>query len=254
MNAHFRPAFDRRVAIGVVAAHGVLVALAVVATAKVPAGASADASETPPAVFSVTVSLPSLRDAPPPARAPAAPARPSREDRPAPPARHAEPPVARSETTASRALAPAPEAAPATADVAVAASAGTAPAANSTAVNTAATTIAATPGRAADVAVAPAVTPAPDLVAARPDHDRCPSAGYPVALKERGIEGTVWLRVQVSQDGQPAEVAILRGSGWRLFDEAALQAARGCRFIPARRGDERLASWVEFPMRFALSS
>jgi protein TonB len=62
----------------------------------------------------------------------------------------------------------------------------------------------------------------------------------------------VLLRVRVDPQGQPADVQLLAGSGFRLFDEAALRQVRGCRFIPAARGDESVDSWVEFPVRFAL--
>ncbi len=60
------------------------------------------------------------------------------------------------------------------------------------------------------------------------------------------------LRVKVGADGRAAEVQLLRGSGWRLFDEAALAQARGCSFRPAVEGERPVAEWVEFPVRFAL--
>jgi protein TonB len=90
------------------------------------------------------------------------------------------------------------------------------------------------------------------LTHARADHQRCPPAGHPPALRERGIEGLVQLRVRVDSQGQPSQVQLLASSGWRLFDEAALAMARGCRFHPARQADHAVDSWVEFPVRFAL--
>jgi periplasmic protein TonB len=91
------------------------------------------------------------------------------------------------------------------------------------------------------------------VVLARADHRHCPGAPYPAALLERGIEGAVRVRVRVDPEGRPAEVLLQAGSGWRLFDDAALQRARGCRFFPARRGGAPVESWVEFPVRFALN-
>ena len=103
-------------------------------------------------------------------------------------------------------------------------------------------------------AAEPAAQPAPAPASfARPDHAQCPHANYPMPLRERGIEGTVLLRVRVDADGRAADVHLLQASGWRLFDEAALQAVRACRFVPARRDGAALASWVEFPVRFALA-
>lgn len=106
---------------------------------------------------------------------------------------------------------------------------------------------------------APAPTPTPTapaeptLTQARADRQRCPQAPHPAALRERGIEGVVHLRIRVGTDGLPSEVNVTSGSGWALMDQAALSQARGCRFLPARRGSEAVESWVEFPVRFVLN-
>jgi protein TonB len=93
---------------------------------------------------------------------------------------------------------------------------------------------------------------APQRVAA--DHSACVRAPHPAALRERGIEGRVQLRVQVGADGRARQVQLQGSSGWRLFDEAALAQARDCRFRPALDGDIAVESWVEFAVRFALAS
>jgi protein TonB len=108
------------------------------------------------------------------------------------------------------------------------------------------------PATAAGLADAPAPQAA-EAVAAHPDHAHCPPADYPLLLRDSGAQGTVWLRVRVQPDGQAGDVQLLKGSGWRLFDEAASRSVRACRFVPAQRGGERLSSWVEFPVRFALN-
>ena len=90
-------------------------------------------------------------------------------------------------------------------------------------------------------------------VTARADHRQCTPAAHPAVLRERGIEGAVTLRVKVDTQGRPADVQVLTGSGWRLFDEAALQQARGCQFFPATKDGSAIDSWVEFPVRFALT-
>jgi protein TonB len=94
---------------------------------------------------------------------------------------------------------------------------------------------------------------APPTVVAQADRRQCPPAPHPAALRERGIEGAVLLRVKVDVQGRAADVQLLAGSGWRLFDEAALQQVRACRFVPATQGDQAIDSWVEFPVRFALA-
>jgi periplasmic protein TonB len=99
----------------------------------------------------------------------------------------------------------------------------------------------------------PTRTELPSIVVAHADRRLCPPALHPAALRERGIEGAVVLRVKVDVQGRPADVQVLAGSGWRLFDEAALQQVRACRFIPATQGGQAIDSWVEFPVRFALA-
>ena len=101
-------------------------------------------------------------------------------------------------------------------------------------------------------------TPAEHSVAtpessARPDYAVNPKPEYPRLLREHGVDGTVWLRVWVDSEGHPADVKLAKGSGYRLFDEAALRVVALWRFIPAQTGEQKLASWVEFPIRFTLN-
>jgi protein TonB len=100
---------------------------------------------------------------------------------------------------------------------------------------------------------APATPAAEPQVGARPDYAYNPPPDYPLALREQGIGGVVWLRVWVDGDGRPGEIRLARGSGYRLLDDAAMLVVRHWRFVPARSGNQTLASWVEFPIRFALS-
>jgi periplasmic protein TonB len=108
----------------------------------------------------------------------------------------------------------------------------------------------------ADVAPAPVLgtdftTPS---TSARADHRRCTPATHPSALRERGIEGAVILRVKVNIQGRADDVQLVASSGWRLFDEAAVQQAHGCHFHPAHQGGRAVDSWVEFAVRFELSN
>ena len=89
---------------------------------------------------------------------------------------------------------------------------------------------------------------------AQPDYAHSPPPPYPRAMREQGISGEVWLQVRVQADGYPSTIMLVRSSGYALLDEAALQAVRHWRFHPARKGDQALASWVKFPVRFALES
>jgi protein TonB len=97
---------------------------------------------------------------------------------------------------------------------------------------------------------ATATLPAGVMRLAHPDYAYNPQPEYPELLREQGVGGVVWLKVWVHSDGQPGQVSLLRGSGYRLLDAAAVRAVHGWRFLPAKQGAQALASWVEFPIRF----
>lgn len=88
---------------------------------------------------------------------------------------------------------------------------------------------------------------------ARPDHAHSPKPVYPLALRDLGVSGVVWLRVWVDSTGRPCEIELAKGSGYRLFDEAALRAVQHWRFVPAKNEQQSLASWVEFAVRFEIN-
>jgi protein TonB len=60
------------------------------------------------------------------------------------------------------------------------------------------------------------------------------------------------LRVLVSAEGAPREVALERSSGSSLLDAAALATVKTWRFSPARRGGEAQEAWVLVPIVFRL--
>ncbi|SEK55707.1 protein TonB [Roseateles sp. YR242] len=109
----------------------------------------------------------------------------------------------------------------------------------------------------AGTAPRPDVPPPQEQPAALPaNHRECSdqqtARHYPAMLRERGVQGLVRLRVKVDENGRAAEVVVANGSGFRLLDEAARRVAESCPYVPARRGDQRLASWIEYAVRFAL--
>jgi periplasmic protein TonB len=115
---------------------------------------------------------------------------------------------------------------------------------------------AAPPAPPAEFAMAAPSAPPPSAAAEpmqQAEHAHCPRAPHPPVLRERGIEGRVVLRVRVDAQGRAGDAQVVHGgSGWRLFDAAALTSALDCRFVPARRDGEPVDSWVEFTVRFAL--
>ena len=79
-----------------------------------------------------------------------------------------------------------------------------------------------------------------------------PKPPYPLAARRNGAQGRVVLSVQVSAGGAGGEVLLKHSSGHAVLDNAALQTVRHWRFIPARRGDAPVESWVDVPIIFRL--
>jgi periplasmic protein TonB len=77
---------------------------------------------------------------------------------------------------------------------------------------------------------------------------------YPEIARRRGEEGRVVLRVSVSADGVPLDVAVMGTSGHPSLDSAALSAVRQWQFIPAMQAGRSVPAVAEVPVRFQLSN
>lgn len=95
----------------------------------------------------------------------------------------------------------------------------------------------------------PPFTIPPELLNRR-EVARAMAREYPERLREAGVGGTVRVYVFVDVDGSVRESRIDESSGLRELDDAALTVADIMRFSPARHGDEPIASWANFPVRF----
>ncbi|NMM37899.1 MAG: energy transducer TonB [Glaciimonas sp.] len=104
-------------------------------------------------------------------------------------------------------------------------------------------------------AVAPAPTP-PALEPARfnADYLNNPAPSYPLFSRRNREQGTVLLNVKVSAQGHAEQVQLKRSSGFSRLDEAALEAVRQWRFVPAQRGSVAVAANVVVPIVFRLDS
>jgi len=116
------------------------------------------------------------------------------------------------------------------------------------------------PAPATPVAAPPDVKPAPPAPAAEPvvqarfdaDYLRNPSPSYPPLSRRMGEEGKVILRVSVSPQGTAESVEIRTSSGSTRLDESAQKTVRNWKFIPAKRGEISVQSWVLVPIIFKL--
>ncbi|MDT8903499.1 TonB family protein [Anaeroselena agilis] len=64
---------------------------------------------------------------------------------------------------------------------------------------------------------------------------------YPEEARQSGVEGSVVVKAEILETGHPGEVSIVSSSGSKLLDDAAVQAVREWRFIPAHETDSRQA-------------
>lgn len=79
-----------------------------------------------------------------------------------------------------------------------------------------------------------------------------PKPTYPPASRRGGEQGQVLLRVAVAADGSAQAVQVIAGSGFSRLDQAALEAVRRWKFVPAKRGDIPVDGVVRVPINFSL--
>ena len=100
--------------------------------------------------------------------------------------------------------------------------------------------------------------PAPVAAAAEPSttppaYLSNPKPPYPDALRSRGIQGSVGVRIAVSPQGTPTAVDITRPSGHAEFDTTTRSwILRHWRFRPATAAGQATASTVSTTVRFQL--
>lgn len=83
-----------------------------------------------------------------------------------------------------------------------------------------------------------------------PDYLHRPNPVYPALSRRLREEGTVVLRVSLDAQGSVQDIAIEKSSDFRRLDQAARDAVRQWRFIPARRGQQTIPSTALVPIEF----
>lgn len=84
------------------------------------------------------------------------------------------------------------------------------------------------------------------------DYLRNPAPPYPALSKRMGEEGKVVLRVSVNPQGGADNVEVKTSSGSPRLDESARKTVQNWKFIPAKRGETTVQSWVLVPIIFKL--
>lgn len=74
---------------------------------------------------------------------------------------------------------------------------------------------------------------------------------FPDSEKKKGIQGIVKLSIHIDAKGKVLEVVVLENTtGSVKCAEAAIAAAYGSRFSPAREGSKAVSYWITQPYRF----
>ncbi|MCM0034528.1 MAG: energy transducer TonB [Burkholderiaceae bacterium] len=83
-----------------------------------------------------------------------------------------------------------------------------------------------------------------------PNYLHRPNPIYPAVSKRLREAGTVLLRVSLDATGEVRDINIQTTSAYQRLDQAAMEAVRQWRFVPASRGQQPVASTVLVPIEF----
>jgi protein TonB len=81
---------------------------------------------------------------------------------------------------------------------------------------------------------------------------RPPADAYPEAAKRLGLEGVVVLSLAIDETGALREVRAVEDPGHGFGKAAVESVRRHCRFAPARRGGDPVATTLRYTVRFVL--
>ena len=76
---------------------------------------------------------------------------------------------------------------------------------------------------------------------------------YPSLARDAGIEGTVAIKVLVSEEGKVIDAVVLSSDVTPAMEKAALAAAWKCRFRPAKQRTVPVRAHVMIPFQFQLN-
>lgn len=101
-------------------------------------------------------------------------------------------------------------------------------------------------------ATPPPVAPRQAAIDAPPRPRKAIKPDYPRGARARGEQGEVELEIEVGANGRVTSARVVHSSGYPELDGAALAAARGARFVPAKSGRKAVASTARLKLHFQL--
>jgi len=81
-----------------------------------------------------------------------------------------------------------------------------------------------------------------------------PPPDYPSQAVRQGWQGTVLLRVRVLQSGSVESVEVVKSSGKKVLDDAAIATVQRWMFAPSTRGTTPVDGFATVPIEFKLDS
>jgi len=81
-----------------------------------------------------------------------------------------------------------------------------------------------------------------------------PPPDYPTLAARQGWQGTVLLRVRVLSSGTVESVEVVRSSGKKVLDDAAIHTVERWVFAPSTRGTAPIDGYATVPIEFKLDS
>lgn len=75
---------------------------------------------------------------------------------------------------------------------------------------------------------------------------------YPQVAKRLRLSGSLMLKIQILKNGRVGEIEVLKGSGMRILDKAAIESVKTWLFYPATKNDRPVNSRIKVPITFKL--
>jgi protein TonB len=75
---------------------------------------------------------------------------------------------------------------------------------------------------------------------------------YPEIARKAGVEGRVLVYAQIDEDGTVQRTKVVKSLGPNGCDEAAVNAIRSVRWLPAKQRDRAVKVWIAVPVDFKL--
>lgn len=75
---------------------------------------------------------------------------------------------------------------------------------------------------------------------------------YPEEAKKKGLEGAVWLKIEIDEAGKPTSASVMKSDS-KVFEQAAVDAALQWIFKPAMKDGKPVSTIVTVPFNFKLA-